>query len=1080
MKKLFNPYLLLVALLALLAILQPATTYAAPAARPLFAPTTPVIPGLTLTKVGNGTVTVNPNQSTFDYGQTVTINAVPDSGWKLAGFSGDTAPRIPWWNAAWDFRTTIQVGAQGFERTNKPAEVAIDFTSLFANAGQSGSLDLNSLRLVEVNLAGNVLNDNVAYQFDKVSTFNAATKAQGTLVFMLNGTTQANSGRLFQLYFDRTGKSFTAPTFSPQIVLTTIAVDEGESSFKIEIPRATLYFHKAGGGFSSMDDIDGDDWLNYKKNGAGAAGVFRGLPNMIHPEGRFHPGASGTSSVIEQQGPLKLSMRATTNINGSAWEALWEIYPDYIKMTVIKAGKDYWYLYEGTPGGFLESNDFATLSTGQKLNHNQEWNGDLPNNEWAYFSDPNSGSTGRSFFVAKHEDDVQPDSYRMLGNADPMTVWGFGRKTSTESHFLLATALPAHFTFGLIDTTTFNAASKSIFGAYKDLAVTVGSTETRTPEPPVTGNSSPLTLAMVMNRNITVTFVKSVYSVTVNQVDDEGQPNTAGGTVTVTPSKPEGYLVGDQVTLSATTNPGWTFQGYSGSVTSSNASTQLTIDADEVVTATFSQQHYVVNVNVVDQDGQPITNGPAVTASLPADPDGYVLNETTTLQAVTRPGWTFVGWSGDLSGNESSKSLTFTGNKNVTATFQRSYYGLTLNAVDEAGTPITNGPSVNVSAPTDARGYVHGESATLNVVNQPGWTFLGWSGALSGSEESKTLTFDGAKSVTATFRQEHYGLTLNVVDNEGTPIVDGPVVNVTAPADAAGYVFGETATFSVPVTPGWTFLGWSGDLNGNENSKALTFDGDKSVTATFEQEHYTISVAVVDDKGAAADAADVTITPPAATAGYIYGEEVTITLAPKTSWNFFSWADGLSGNENPITFTVTGNLALKAVFTQGFTLSIRYNDSAGGTAIPNPVGPYQPGQVVQLTVVANPGWQFTGWSNGLTGNANPASITMDANKTVRANFAPIEYTLNLPAGTNFRGSVSADPVKTVYAFGDEVTLTATPNPNWKFSGWTITPTPSGVDLSKSTIKITIGANVTVEANFSEVLANSVFLPLITK
>ena len=61
-------------------------------------------------------------------------------------------------------------------------------------------------------------------------------------------------------------------------------------------------------------------------------------------------------------------------------------------------------------------------------------------------------------------------------------------------------------------------------------------TETRTPEPPVTGNSSPLTLAMVMNRNITVTFVKSVYSVTVNQVDDEGQPNTAGGTVTVTPA----------------------------------------------------------------------------------------------------------------------------------------------------------------------------------------------------------------------------------------------------------------------------------------------------------------------------------------------------------------------------------------------------------------------------------------------------------------------------------------------------------------------------------------------------------------
>ena len=47
---------------------------------------------------------------------------------------------------------------------------------------------------------------------------------------------------------------------------------------------------------------------------------------------------------------------------------------------------------------------------------------------------------------------------------------------------------------------------------------------------------------------------------------------------------------------------------------------------------------------------------------------------------------------------------------------------------------------------------------------------------------------------------------------------------------------------------------------------------------------------------------------------------------------------------------------------------------------------YSPGTDVQLTAVPAAGWSFSGWSGGLSGSTNPATITMDGNKTVTATF----------------------------------------------------------------------------------------------
>ena len=69
--------------------------------------------------------------------------------------------------------------------------------------------------------------------------------------------------------------------------------------------------------------------------------------------------------------------------------------------------------------------------------------------------------------------------------------------------------------------------------------------------------------------------------------------------------------------------------------------------------------------------------------------------------------------------------------------------------------------------------------------------------------------------------------------------------------------------------------------------------------------------------------------------------------------------------------------------------------SATATA-QNCAGGYTPGTIVQVTAAANPGYVFDAWSGAAGGSSNPVSVTMDANKSLTANFRGV--TLLTPSG----------------------------------------------------------------------------------
>ncbi len=122
---------------------------------------------------------------------------------------------------------------------------------------------------------------------------------------------------------------------------------------------------------------------------------------------------------------------------------------------------------------------------------------------------------------------------------------------------------------------------------------------------------------------------------------------------------------------------------------------------------------------------------------------------------------------------------------------------------------------------------------------------------------------------------------------------------------------------------------------------------------------------------------------------------------------------------------------------------------------------YAPGEQVTLTAVPSFGYIFSAWGNDASGTTNPLVLTMDGNKTISAVFevAPI-YTVNVTSAGD--GSVSVDPPGTQFTAGTQITLTATPDEGFYFSGWT-----GDLTSANNPHVLTVDGNKNIVGHFSD-------------
>lgn len=419
---------------------------------------------------GTETLTVTiATSASYERGSTYTQNITI-----LDNDAAQPTMRPDWWNEDWNYRTAVTFNSGSYAREDKTFVTNVNFTNEFSDAGASGSLILNSLRVVETNAAGTqVLDANVPFQFDQASNYNAASNATGQLVILASGTTDSNTTRYYHVYFDKSG-SFNAASVSNRVTTTDNISDEGQTSVRIATANATYYYQKENGGFSSIVDANGNDWLNFHNtSGSGSAGEYRGIPNAVFPGGGYHAGFTTGTTTIVSTGPLRTVLKTDSVIDRGQgpqnWSMTWEFYSDHATCYVTQAPGSYWFLYEGTPGGSIDGSDFVVRSDGTNTALSQSWTdndglGSGNGASWVYFGD---AGLNRHLFMAEHTADNIVDSYYLMeGN---MTVFGFGRDGGNS--YLTGNRA---FTIGINNNNNFNDAAAGINNAYRDVTANVG------------------------------------------------------------------------------------------------------------------------------------------------------------------------------------------------------------------------------------------------------------------------------------------------------------------------------------------------------------------------------------------------------------------------------------------------------------------------------------------------------------------------------------------------------------------------------------------------------------------------------
>ncbi|MCB9002904.1 MAG: InlB B-repeat-containing protein [Ardenticatenaceae bacterium] len=442
------------------------------------------------------------------------------------------------------------------------------------------------------------------------------------------------------------------------------------------------------------------------------------------------------------------------------------------------------------------------------------------------------------------------------------------------------------------------------------------------------------------------------------------------GAVTTNPASPVG---GDMVTLTANPDSGWLFAGWGDDLSGTINPETLLLDTDKTVTANFIEETFTLTV---------ISFGAGHVEVNPEQVE-YNNGDSVSLSAIPDAGGAFVSWGGDLSGSTNPAIITMDSDKNIEAYFQVGCYDLTVTEIVDIGGDVIVSPAPDCVGGTQ---YQHGTVVTLQANPVSGYVFDGWSGSLTGLTNPASLTMLTNEAVTANFTELLYTLTTQVSGN-GSITVD-PV--------QATYSEGETAALTaVPANPGSTFTGWSGDATGTANPVTITFDGDKNVTANFEDACYTLAAASSPVAGGS-----VTMSPtssPGCNAGnYHYGENVTVTAVPSTGYDFLNWSGLASGTNASTTVTVFNNSTVTANFEIiCYTLEALPNPTAGGTITPAPapnctagvISGWTYGSNVTLTANANSGYSFESWNGDTDSTAdNTATVLVNANKNVTANF----------------------------------------------------------------------------------------------
>jgi len=480
-------------------------------------------------------------------------------------------------------------------------------------------------------------------------------------------------------------------------------------------------------------------------------------------------------------------------------------------------------------------------------------------------------------------------------------------------------------------------------------------------------------------------------------------------------------------------------------------------------------------MHVVDTGNGDVVTPTNTLAVALAGPTSGKINTTYTYTATITGGTIpyTLAWSADgfvsQSGTSTNYKWATSGTKKVEV-----YVTDNLGQTASANLPVTiSSPlSVSISGPTS--GKVDTSYTFTSTVSGGGTTpySYSWSGGgtpATGTSSTFTTQWStaGTKTIALTVTDSlgqtgSANLNVTIIDNYTLTVNINPPGAGSVTPSGGSYTSGTVVTLTETPIASYKFVNWSGDATGSGSSVTVTMNSNKTVTANFAINYYTVT-ASAGTGGSISPSGAITVN---------YGSSKSFTITANAGYKISSvTVDGSSvGAVSSYTFSnVTSNHTINASFTiiplsvsisgptEGkLNTSYTYTSSVSGGLPPYTYGSW---------LVFDGSWSAAGsgtscshsWSNSGTG-AVYLAITDALGQTAYA----FQYvTISPPLSVSISGTTNGD-INTSYTYTSSVSGGTAPYTySWSGGGTPSTGSSSSFTTQWSTVSFrTVSVTVT--------------------
>lgn len=447
------------------------------------------------------------------------------------------------------------------------------------------------------------------------------------------------------------------------------------------------------------------------------------------------------------------------------------------------------------------------------------------------------------------------------------------------------------------------------------------------------------------------------------------------------------FSSGTKVTLKATANPNYTFVGWSGTTTSTNASLVInSLDKNYDLVAKFKPVQFTITYK--NPDGTTIKTEKVDYNTMPTPED-------PVREATAQYEYTFTGWTPELA--------VVTGDATYTAKYDQTERSYDITFKNDDGTLLQKTSVKYGVVPT-----YNGATPTKDATAQYSYSFKGW--------DKDIASVTGDATYTAQFDATVKKYDITFVDDDGTTILKATekVAYGTVPTKPAN----PTKTTDAQYT--YSFSGWT--------PAVVAVTGNQIYKATYSKTLRKYAITFKDGDGKTLQTVQVDYGKVPAYSG----ATPTKAMTAEYSYTFNNtWSPALSSVKGDATYTAQFN-ATKRKYT------VKFYGYDGQTVLQSSDVEY--GQTPKYTgatptkpASASTTYKFNGW--------NPAIEAVKGNVSYIAQFVDgdaVLYTIT------FKNSDGTKLLEKQYKYNDTPSYGGTPthaptqDKVYDFSGWTPT------------------------------------------